>query len=156
MNLVNVIATGLREIWSHKFRSVLTMLGIILGVSSLVAMSAMVKGMELGLKEALAAMGGLEKIRVESQLDLPMHQRHLQDRIVGVTMPDVEALRQSAPLVRAVTPNRQYPAVVGCFAPEVPPREPSRCTPAERMVLVSMTDSAPNKASLKAPINGSE
>lgn len=105
MNLANVIATGLREIWAHKFRSLLTMLGIILGVSSLVAMSAMVKGMELGLKEALAAMGGLEKIRVESQLELPMHQRHLQDRVKGVTMPDVVALQQSAPLVHTVTPS---------------------------------------------------
>ena len=33
------IQTGMREIWAHKFRSVMTMLGIILGVSSLVAMS---------------------------------------------------------------------------------------------------------------------
>lgn len=105
MNLLNVIATGLREIWAHKFRSLLTMLGIILGVSSLVAMSAMVKGLELGLKEGLAAMGGLEKIRVESQLDLPLHQRHLQDRVTGVTMPDVFALQQSAPLVHTVTPS---------------------------------------------------
>lgn len=104
MNLVNVISTGLREIWSHKFRSLLTMLGIILGVSSLVAMSAMVKGMEIGLKEALAAMGGLEKIRVESQTELPVHQRHLQDRVKGVTMRDVEALRNSAPLVHTITP----------------------------------------------------
>lgn len=105
MNLLNVIATGLREIGAHKFRSLLTMLGIILGVSSLVAMSAMVKGMELGLKEALAAMGGLEKIRVESQLDLPIHQRHLQDRVRGVTMPDVAALQRNAPLVHQVTPS---------------------------------------------------
>jgi putative ABC transport system permease protein len=105
MNLLNVIATGLREIWAHKFRSLLTMLGIILGVSSLVAMSAMVKGMELGLKEALAAMGGLEKIRVESQLELPIHQRHLQDRVNGVTMPDVTALERSAPLVHTITPS---------------------------------------------------
>ena len=108
MNLVNVIVTGLREIWAHKSRSLLTMLGIILGVSSLVAMSAMVKGMEIGLKEALAAMGGLEKIRVESQLELPIHQRHLQDRANGVTMPDVEALQQSAPLVRSVTPSVDF------------------------------------------------
>jgi len=105
MNLFNVIATGFREIWAHKFRSLLTMLGIILGVSSLVAMSAMVKGMELGLKEGLAALGGLEKIYVESQLELPMHQRHLQDRVNGVTMPDIEALRHSAPLVHTVTPS---------------------------------------------------
>ena len=47
--------TGLREIWAHKFRSLLTMLGIILGVSSLVAMSALVAGMEKGTKEALIA-----------------------------------------------------------------------------------------------------
>ena len=45
MNLTNVILTGLKEVWSHKFRSLLTMLGIILGVSSLVAMSSLVKGL---------------------------------------------------------------------------------------------------------------
>lgn len=105
MNLVNVILTGLREISAHKFRSLLTMLGIVLGVSSLVAMSAMVKGMELGLKEALAAMGGLEKIRVESEMDLPLYQRHLQDRAKGVTLNDVYALQHSAPLVDTVTPS---------------------------------------------------
>ena len=43
MNLLNAIAVGFKEIWAHKFRSILTMLGIILGVSSLVAMSALVK-----------------------------------------------------------------------------------------------------------------
>jgi len=45
MNLLNSVAIGFREIWAHKFRSLLTMLGIILGVSSLVAMSSLVKGM---------------------------------------------------------------------------------------------------------------
>ena len=53
------IQTGLREIWAHKFRSLLTMLGIILGVSSLIAMSALVAGMEKGASEALVAIGGL-------------------------------------------------------------------------------------------------
>src|SRR5438045_3991229 len=45
------LQTGLREIWAHKFRSLLTMLGIVLGVSSLVAVSALVAGMEKGAKE---------------------------------------------------------------------------------------------------------
>lgn len=105
MNLVNVILTGLKEVWAHKFRSLLTMLGIILGVSSLVAMSALVTGMEVGMNQALAEMGGLEKIRVESQLELPVHQRHLQDRVRGVTMKDVGALMGGAPLVDTVTPT---------------------------------------------------
>ena len=66
MNLWNTITTGFKEILAHKFRSLLTMLGIILGVSSLVAMSAMVKGMENGLKESLEEAGGLKAIRIES------------------------------------------------------------------------------------------
>src|SRR5881296_1969545 len=88
--------TGLREIWAHKIRSLLTMLGIILGVSSLVAMSALVAGMEKGAKEALIAIGGLEKVRIEPQ-DLPIEQRHLTEQAVGITINEVLALDRSAP-----------------------------------------------------------
>jgi len=42
MNLWSAMVIGFKEIWAHKFRSLLTMLGIILGVSSLVEMSALV------------------------------------------------------------------------------------------------------------------
>ena len=98
------IQTGLREIWAHKFRSLLTMLGIILGVSSLVAMSALVAGMEKGAKEALIAIGGLEKVRIEAQ-DVPIEQRHLTDEAVGITLSDVRALAQSAPLVTQLSPE---------------------------------------------------
>ncbi len=104
MNLINTVVTGFKEIWAHKARSALTMFGIILGVSSLVAMSALVRGMENGMKEALVAMGGLEKIRLEPQSELPVWQRHLADQAQGVTMADVEALRASAPLLRSIVP----------------------------------------------------
>jgi ABC-type lipoprotein release transport system permease subunit len=70
MNFWNAIAIGLKEVWAHKFRSLLTMMGIILGVASLVAMAAMVKGMENGLKEALIQIGGIQKIRIEEG-DIP-------------------------------------------------------------------------------------
>src|SRR3954462_6947598 len=103
------LRTGLREIWAHKFRSLLTMLGIILGVSSLVAMSALVTGMEKGAREALIAIGGLEKVRVEAQ-ELPIEQRHLSDQAVGITINDVWALRQSAPLVTKLSPEMRLPA----------------------------------------------
>ncbi|MBM3840488.1 MAG: ABC transporter permease [Verrucomicrobia bacterium] len=104
MDLLNAITIGFKEIWAHKFRSLLTMLGIILGVSSLVAMSALVKGMENGMKEALIAIGGLEKVRIEEQ-DIPAHQRHLEDQAVGCTIHDVYALRRSAPLIKLATPE---------------------------------------------------
>ena len=104
MNWFNAITVGFKEILANKFRSVLTMLGIILGVSSLVAMSALVKGMENGMKEALIAIGGLEKVRIEEQ-DIPVWQQYLADQAVGTTMSDVHALLRSAPMVRMVVPE---------------------------------------------------
>ena len=104
MNWFNAVAVGLLEILANKFRSLLTMLGIILGVSSLVAMSALTKGMENGMKEALIAIGGLEKVRIEDQ-DIPVWQQHMADQAVGNTMEDVYALVHSAPLVTMVVPE---------------------------------------------------
>ena len=78
MNLLNTIVAGLKEVWAHKFRSLLTMLGIILGVASLVGMAAIIKGMENGMKETMIAMGGADKVLLEEQ-DVPIEQEHLSD-----------------------------------------------------------------------------
>jgi len=110
MNLLNAITIGFKEIWAHKFRSLLTMLGIILGVSSLVAMSALVKGMENGMREGLIAIGGLEKVRIEEE-DIPATQMHLADQAVGITVRDVYALQASAPLLKMVTPEMRLQRV---------------------------------------------
>ena len=102
--LLNTIMVGLKEVWSHKFRSMLTMLGIILGVASLVGMAAIIKGMENGMKEAMIAMGGADKVLLEDE-DVPVEQEHLADQAPGRTMNDVIALRESAPLLRLISPQ---------------------------------------------------
>ena len=104
MNFWITLSVGFIEIWAHKFRSLLTMLGIILGVSSLIAMTALVKGMENGMREALIAIGGLEKVTVVPE-DVPAYQAHLADQAVGITMNDVRALKDSAPLIHLLTPE---------------------------------------------------
>ncbi|MCZ7641298.1 MAG: ABC transporter permease [Verrucomicrobia bacterium] len=104
MNLLNTIIAGFKEVWAQKFRSLLTMLGIVLGVASLVGMSAIIKGMENGMKEAMIAMGGADKVLLEQQ-EVPPDQEHLADQAPGRTMADVEALRHGAPLVRIVSPE---------------------------------------------------
>ncbi len=104
MNLLTTIMAGLKEVWAHKFRSLLTMLGIILGVASLVGMAAIIKGMENGMKETMVAMGGADKVLL-GETDVPAEQEHLADQAPGRTMADVHALRQSAPLLRLVSPE---------------------------------------------------
>lgn len=111
MFLFNAILVGFKEIWAHKFRSFLTMLGIVLGVSSLIAMSATIKGMENGMKEALMAMGGLDKVLTREQ-DVPPAQEHKADQAPGRTIVDVQALKRSAPLIRVVSPEMALPGAV--------------------------------------------
>jgi putative ABC transport system permease protein len=111
MSLTNAILTGLKDIWAHKFRSLLTMLGIILGVASLVGMTALVKGMENGLKEAMIAMGGADKVLIRDQ-PVPPYQEHLADEAPGRTMVDVMALRDGAPLLQLVSPEMALNNVV--------------------------------------------
>src|SRR5262245_53788107 len=104
MPFLNSILVGFKEVWAHKFRSLLTMLGIILGVASLVGMAAIIKGMENGMKEAMIAMGGADKVLLEEQ-DVPVEQEHLADQAPGRTMLDVMSLRESAPLLRLISPE---------------------------------------------------
>ncbi|HXU78078.1 MAG TPA: ABC transporter permease [Methylomirabilota bacterium] len=104
MTLSNIVLVGLKEVWAHKFRSLLTMLGIILGVASLVGMAAIIQGMENAMKETMIAMGGADKFILEQE-DVPPEQEHLADQAPGRTMGDAEALRASAPLLRLVSPE---------------------------------------------------
>jgi ABC-type antimicrobial peptide transport system permease subunit len=104
MTLFTTILVGLKEVWAHKFRSLLTMLGIILGVASLVGMAAIIKGMENGMKETMIAMGGADKVLLEEE-DVPTDQEHLADQAPGRTLADVLALQASAPMLRLISPE---------------------------------------------------
>ena len=111
MQWLNTIVAGLKEIWAHKARSLLTMLGIVLGVASLVGMSALIKGMENGMKESMIAMGGADKVLIREE-DVPADQEHLADQAPGRTMQDVIALKRNAPLLRVVSPEMRVDAVI--------------------------------------------
>ncbi len=104
MNFWLGFQVGLKEIAAHKFRSVLTMLGIVLGVASLVAMLALVAGMTRGWHSVMYEIGGLEKVSVVDQ-DPPPAQQHLVGVSPGRTMRDVAAIREGCSLVAAVSPE---------------------------------------------------
>jgi len=80
------------------------MLGITLGVASLVAMAAIVNGMENGMKEGLIASGGLDKVIINDQ-SVPVWQEHLAQMAPGKTMQDVYALKNNATLLKRISPE---------------------------------------------------
>ncbi|MCE2827744.1 MAG: ABC transporter permease [Verrucomicrobium sp.] len=111
MNLLNAILIGLKEVWAHKFRSLLTLFGVVLGVASLVGMSAIIKGMENGMRESMIAMGGADKVLLQRQA-VPAYQEHLADQAPGRTLVDVMALKEGAPLLKVVSPEMAVPDVI--------------------------------------------
>jgi len=132
MVLATTIAVGFKEVWAHKFRSLLTMLGIILGVASLVGMAAIIKGMENAMKETMIAMGGADKVLLEQQ-DVPTDQEHLANQAPGRTLTDVRALQASAPLLRLVSPEMALPNVTLSRGDKT--SIPSECVGVSRAVL---------------------
>jgi ABC-type antimicrobial peptide transport system permease subunit len=106
MNILLGIVEGFREIWSHKFRSFLTMLGIILGVASLIAMFSLTAGAAEGFRKTLALWGGLANVELVDAT-VPEEQEGIADISPGRTYKDVLALRTSAPLVALVSPEQR-------------------------------------------------
>ena len=94
---------GLKEISAHSFRSFLTMLGIILGVASLLSTFALTAGIANGMRDFMAQIGGIEKVDVAKQ-DVPEEQTSMADISPGQTVDDAEAIKRAASGVSFVSP----------------------------------------------------
>ena len=109
MNLWLGFLIGLKEIWAHKFRSFLTMLGVILGVASLLSMFALTAGIAKGMRDYMQQVGGIERIGINLQ-EIPEEQQLLADISPGRTLADAEAIRRSAPLISSMSPISSIPS----------------------------------------------
>jgi len=103
MNPLLGIREGFREVYAHKFRSFLTMSGVILGVASLMAMYSMTEGMAEGSRQRLAEIGGVEKIRI-TQMEVPEDQEEIAELSPGLVYNDAVALRRNTTLLSAIAP----------------------------------------------------
>ncbi|MBO6101903.1 MAG: ABC transporter permease, partial [Opitutales bacterium] len=98
------IANGLGEIWSHKIRSMLSMVGIILGCAALVAMMSVVEHLMADSRASFEEMGGIELITVTKQ-DVPDEQADIASLSKGLTIDDAYAIRYSVPLIEYISPQ---------------------------------------------------
>lgn len=57
MNFINLFKVALRAVASNKFRSFLSMLGIIIGVAAVIIMMAIGQGSKESIRENISQMG---------------------------------------------------------------------------------------------------
>ena len=114
MSLLFVFQIGIREIAAHKFRSVLSMLGIVLGVSSLIATMALTRGIEEGTRTFMQQLGGLELVTIaeKNPSSLKMDFANLSS---GLTLRDAKVIRESASLISHVSPEILISSLVSSF-----------------------------------------
>ena len=107
MNLIVDIfagaSNGLREVWSNKVRTLLSMSGIVLGVAALVAMVGIVQGMLGNMRASFERSGGVLRLEVYPR-EAPESQQHIAGISPGMTWRDIVAIEKAIPLADYVTP----------------------------------------------------
>jgi len=111
MNILVALQIGLREIAAHKFRSFLSMLGIVLGVSSLISTLALTTGIERGTRAFMQQVGGLEYVKVVNK-EISNAKFEFWNLSPGRTVRDVAAIRAAAPFVTHISPQLNYGAAI--------------------------------------------
>ena len=101
---------GIKSLWMHKLRSTLTALGIIFGVSSVIAMLAIGEGASQETQAVIARLGSTNLI-VETveppkvRADTGGEQNRM--RSYGLTYKDAESIRNTLKDVEVVVPIRE-------------------------------------------------
>ena len=100
----NYFTLGLRALAAHKMRSLLSMLGILIGVAAVVAMLALGAGAREAVQKQFSALGS-NLISLRAGVRATGGLRKEGQARVRITMEDLAALRRDLPTIRRAAPS---------------------------------------------------
>ncbi|MBI3879350.1 MAG: ABC transporter permease [Verrucomicrobia bacterium] len=107
---LRTVQLGVKSLLLHKMRSILTMLGIIFGVCSVIAMLAIGEGASYEAQEAIKKLGSanviLRSVKPVDDASNSQQGRRSYVSEYGLTYADVDRLKQTIPGLRRVLPIR--------------------------------------------------
>ncbi|HCN82165.1 MAG TPA: multidrug ABC transporter substrate-binding protein [Sphingobacteriaceae bacterium] len=104
MSIYNLVRLALRALQRNKLRSLLTMLGIIIGVGSVITMMSIGEGSKQSIQSSLSNMGS-NMITISPQSNAPGGVRLQGTSIQSLTIEDVQAIRQRGKNINLVSPQ---------------------------------------------------
>lgn len=105
MSIINLLKIALRAIASNKLRSLLTMLGIIIGVASVITMLAIGQGSKASIRTQIAEMGSNMIMIQPGQDKGPGGARQDASDMQTLKLKDYETLREQAKYLSAISPS---------------------------------------------------
>src|SRR6202046_3706056 len=114
MSFLNLFRIAMKALQRNKLRAFLTMLGIIIGVASVIAMVAIGQGSKQSIQKQLSGMGS-NMIIIRPNSNISAGARLDATTVQTLTLDDVKALQKQAPDLSAVTPmaNAKGQAIYG-------------------------------------------
>ena len=112
MNTKMLIITSLRSLQHHKGRSLLTTLGIIIGIAALIATMAIGKGAEEKVKAQIIAMGQNSIYISPGSFIAETKGRIMKKTVKPLTLRDVAILKQYIPNIRYISPVSYNRAII--------------------------------------------
>ncbi|MGY0039066.1 ABC transporter permease [Pedobacter sp. NJ-S-72] len=103
MKLINLIRLAIRALQRNKLRALLTMLGIIIGVASVITMMSIGEGSKESINASLASMGS-NMITITPYSNEPGGARLGGSSFKTLTIKDVDAMRENAPDIATISP----------------------------------------------------
>jgi len=107
-------ALGVKSLHLHPMRSILTVLGIFIGVASVIWLLAIGEGISAKAQEEIARLGATNII--VTSVEPPRNPKNPYDRLYGVTRADYETLQSMLPTIERVVPERATPRATYGFA----------------------------------------
>ncbi len=103
MSIANLFKIALRAIAANKLRSFLTMLGIIIGVASVITMLAIGQGSKKSIQKQISEMGS-NMIMIMPGQDMRGGVRRDADEMETLKLTDYDALKDQCQYISAVSP----------------------------------------------------
>ena len=104
MNGTNLFKIALRALANNKLRAFLTMLGIIIGVASVITMLAIGQGSKKSIQQQISEMGS-NMIMIHPGADMRGGVRQDPSAMQTLKLADYEALRDETNFLSAISPN---------------------------------------------------
>ena len=98
--LLESIRSAFESIWAHGFRSLLTSLGIIIGVTSVIAVVSIVQGLSYTINEQFAGLGG-NSLTIRSYTPF---KKQMQGRFAKLRDEDMRVIIQRVDGISDITP----------------------------------------------------
>ncbi|MGC8738783.1 MAG: ABC transporter permease [Candidatus Hydrogenedens sp.] len=105
---IRIVKMGFKSLWLHRLRSLLTMLGIVFGVASVIAMLAVGEGASQVAQEQIRRLGSKNIIVRSVKPSLEQKATGQRSRAIeyGITWEDATRIRSSILDVEVLVPNR--------------------------------------------------